>query len=122
MREHICLTPIRWAMSGAQTNRMSQAVGAIGQFRQQWGLLFTTRDISGTADPRLYQTARYWAFQTGGYRFDVTPGTYQVDLRFAEQQPVNQPGFRYQWMSTSMERSSLCMMDIVSAAGCVDAV
>ncbi|WP_418956376.1 S8 family serine peptidase [Streptomyces tritici] len=42
----------------------------------------TTREITGTADPTLYRTARQGMYE---YRFDGLPaGTYQVELGFAE--------------------------------------
>ena len=53
-----------------------------------WGYLQSSRtrttshEISGTADPRLYQSQRINPY---AYRFDSVPnGVYQVDLRFAE--------------------------------------
>ena len=42
----------------------------------------TSHGISGTADPKLYQSQRVDPY---AYRFDGVPnGVYQVDLRFAE--------------------------------------
>jgi hypothetical protein len=41
----------------------------------------TTAPISGTEDDVLYQSQR---FQMPSYQFDVPPGVYRVDLRFAE--------------------------------------
>ncbi len=51
----------------------------------------TSHGISGTADPKLYQSQRLDAY---AYRFDGVPsGVYQVDLRFAEFENVG-PGRR----------------------------
>jgi predicted phage tail protein len=53
-----------------------------------WGYLYRANEaitrsaIAGTDDDRLYQTARRGQLE---YRFDgLSPGVYQVDLRFAE--------------------------------------
>jgi hypothetical protein len=46
-----------------------------------WG---TGREIMGTEDGRLFQTLRFGAGGSFGYRFDVPNGTYEVELRFAE--------------------------------------
>ncbi len=53
--------------------------------------LSSTTPVGSTVDPKLYATARRGQF---GYRFDVpAPGTYRVELRFAELQNVK-PGTR----------------------------
>jgi hypothetical protein len=43
----------------------------------------TTSSISGTTDPKLYQTERYFP-SGGGYDFTVPDGNYHVTLKFAE--------------------------------------
>ncbi len=54
-----------------------------------WGYVGQTdaftnsREIAGTANDGLYQTARY-AWGSFGYRFDVPNGNYRVSLYFAE--------------------------------------
>jgi hypothetical protein len=49
-------------------------------------VITTTAPISGTTDPALYQKARVAPI---AYRFDaLPPGTYQVELRFAEIDPT----------------------------------
>jgi len=74
----------------------------------------SSRDIAGTSNAILYQTARY-AFGSFGYRFDVPNGRYRVSLYFAEL-----------WWATSGRRRfnvSIEMQpvlrdyDIVAAAG-----
>ncbi len=40
--------------------------------------------VTGTSDPLLYQTERYFGRAPGGYTFDVANGQYQVTLKFAE--------------------------------------
>lgn len=48
----------------------------------------TQAQVTGTADPVLYQTERWWA-QGGqaGYRFEAPNGRYHIVLRFAEIYP-----------------------------------
>ncbi len=40
--------------------------------------------VTGTADPLLYQTERWFANTGGSYIFNVPNGPYEVELRFAE--------------------------------------
>ena len=40
--------------------------------------------VTGTADPQLYMTERWFGRQPGSYTFDVPNGPYEVELRFAE--------------------------------------
>jgi hypothetical protein len=40
--------------------------------------------VTGTADPLLYQTERWFANSGGSYIFNVPNGVYEVELRFAE--------------------------------------
>ena len=40
--------------------------------------------VTGTADPLLYQTERWFANSGGSYIFTVPNGAYEVELRFAE--------------------------------------
>jgi len=60
-------------------------VGSWGYF-DEGTVITTTANISGTDDPALYRKARVAPI---AYRFDaLPPGTYQVDLRFAEIDPA----------------------------------
>ena len=55
----------------------------------------TSEDIQATGDDGLFRTQRYWAPGTsGGYRFAVPNGAYEVALRFAEICPDCLPGDR----------------------------
>lgn len=55
----------------------------------------TAEDIQGTADDGLFRTQRYWPpGVTGGYRFSVPNGAYEIALRFAEICPDCLPGDR----------------------------
>jgi hypothetical protein len=40
--------------------------------------------VTGTADPLLYQSERYFGRSAGAFIFDVPNGSYEVEMRFAE--------------------------------------
>jgi hypothetical protein len=44
----------------------------------------TANPVSGTSDPRLYQTESWFSGGNGNYRFTVPEGDYKVSLKFAE--------------------------------------
>ena len=44
----------------------------------------TANPVSGTSDPRLYQTESWFFGGNGYYRFTVPEGDYKVTLKFAE--------------------------------------
>ncbi len=90
------------------------SVGSWGYVGESIVFPQSSRDIAGTSNAILYQTARY-AFGSFGYRFDVPNGRYRVSLYFAEL-----------WWATSGRRTfnvSIEMQpvlrdyDIVAAAG-----
>ena len=67
------------------------AAGAFGYTSPAARTAQTTRPISGTDDPRLYQTQRVNPTE---YRFDgLPPGVYEIDLGFAEL-TTRRPGTR----------------------------
>jgi hypothetical protein len=72
------------------------------------------REIAGTSNDGLYQTARY-AWGSFGYRFDVPNGTYRVSLYFAEIYFASQGRRRFN-VSIEMQ-PELQNYDIVVAAG-----
>ena len=85
-----------------------------------WGYVGQTetstnvRDIAGTSNARLYQTARY-AWGSFGYRFDVPNGTYRVSLHFAE---IYSPVRGRRVFNVSIEMQPVLQnYDIVVAAG-----
>jgi hypothetical protein len=51
---------------------------------QQGWAMSTTAAISGTTNPKLYQTARYSDTGILGYQFAIPNGDYAVTLKFAE--------------------------------------
>jgi Malectin domain len=53
----------------------------------------TVEPIAGTPDQPLYQTERYW-HGTGGYKFTVPNGTYNLVFKFAEIYPYTSTGYR----------------------------
>ena len=48
------------------------------------GTYTSPNTVTGTNDPLLYQTERWFATTPGSYTFDVPNGPYEVELRFAE--------------------------------------
>jgi hypothetical protein len=87
-----------------------------------WGYLGSTaawssaRAIEGTDEDRLYQTQRYGAGGSFGYRFDVPNGTYRVQLYFAEiYTQFDQPGQRIFDVHLEMN-TALDNFDVVQAA------
>jgi len=82
--------PIRVNCGGSgYTDSKGQFWQADTGFNGGWAGTPVTTTIAGTADQKLYQTARY--AQTAGsilkYSFPVTAGSYHVNLYFAETYP-----------------------------------
>ncbi len=80
------------------------------------GFVYSTQHaIAATDDPKLYQTERWWP-NSGGYRFSVANGNYEVTLKLAE---------IYAWASTGSRvfavtiENSVVMthLDVVQLAG-----
>lgn len=87
-----------------------------------WGYVGNTeawssaRAIEGTEEDRLYQTQRYGAGGSFGYRFDVPNGTFRVQLYFAEiYSQFDQPGKRIFDVLIEMD-PVLDNFDVVQAA------
>ncbi len=59
----------------------SPEVGDMAQNRNSYS---TANPVSGTSDPRLYQTESWFSGGNGNYRFTVPEGDYKVTLKFAE--------------------------------------
>lgn len=59
--------------------------GSWGYLQEGLGGVFSSLiTVTGTSDPTLYQTERYFAKPAGGYVFSLPNGQYEVELRFAE--------------------------------------
>lgn len=48
------------------------------------GTYLSPNPVTGTTDPLLYQSERYFSVGPGSFRFSVPNGQYEVELRFAE--------------------------------------
>jgi hypothetical protein len=89
---------------------------------EDWGYVGSTaawssaRAIEGTEEDGLYQTQRYGAGGSFGYRFDVPSGNYRVDLHFAEiYSQFDEPGKRVFDVLIEMQ-TVLNDFDVVQAA------
>ena len=58
------------------------------------GTYATSDPVWGTGDQPLYQTERFWTNGSGGYRFVVPNGDYEVLLKLAEIYPGTKVGTR----------------------------
>ena len=79
-------TPIRISAGGPYTDSQGQYWAADYGYLQG-STYSTTASITGTADPKLYQTERYnynGTPSTLTYQFSVPNGNYTVTLKFAE--------------------------------------
>jgi len=76
----------------------------------------TGATIWGAGDAPLYQTERFWTNGSGGYRFVVPNGDYQVLLKLAEIYPGTQVGTRV--FSVQVEGVTvLAHLDLMEAVG-----
>jgi hypothetical protein len=76
--------------------------------------------ITGTTDPTLYQTERWWT-SVGTYKFPVPNGSYNVMLRFAEIYPYAYLGSRV--FDIRIENSLVrANFDIIANAGKYNAI
>ena len=106
------------AIHGWATSLQHGAWGYVVPPGQPSDSYVTDSPISGTSDPPLFQSERYWATPNTvyihGYQFDVPNGVYRVDFGLAEKIHT-QPGQRVSTSALKARRSARSILAAWSA-------